>query len=280
VDQTYIAAAVVTGNVTLKPLTEVTGVRRGRFGEYVVSTREIDRFGREVSRAEIGCDQLHLAAGVLGTTQILLRARDKGTLSDLSQEVGRGYGNNGDIMVSHMLAPGDPAGTQQSLMGMINLDGRNDPDNPVYASMFSLPLPMETLALGYYVMVRTGDRADITYDRAKDSVAINWSQGYTDHPAAEGAAGFRQGDRRQRRGLLRRPLRGNRVRAQHRSPPGRGGAGHGHRLLRPRQRIRQAVRQRRVAAARVPGLQPVHVHHRARQTQHRMDPAGAQVITR
>jgi cholesterol oxidase len=80
-----------------------------------------------------------------------------------------------------MLAPNDPAGTQQSLMGMINLDGREDPDNPVYASMFSLPLPVETFALGYYVMVRTGDRADITYDRAKDSVVINWPQGYTDH---------------------------------------------------------------------------------------------------
>jgi cholesterol oxidase len=181
VDQTYIAAAVATGNVTLKPLTEVTGVRRERSGEYVVSTRQIDRFGRELARAEIGCEQLYLAAGVLGTTEILLRAREKGTLPDLSQEVGRGYGNNGDIMVAHMLAPSDPAGTQQSLMGMINLDGRDDPDNPVYASMFSLPLPVETFALGYYVMVRTGDRAEIAYDRAKDSVAIKWPRSHTDH---------------------------------------------------------------------------------------------------
>src|SRR5437588_28499 len=181
VDQTYIAGALATGKVTLKPLTEVTGIRRERSGEYVVSTREIDRFGKEVARAEIGCDELHLAAGVLGTTELLLRAREKGTLSDLSDEVGRGYGNNGDIMVSHMLAPSNPAGTQQSLMGMINLDGRDDPDNPVYASMFSLPLPVETFALGYYVMVRTGDRAAIAYDRDKDSITIDWPAGYTDH---------------------------------------------------------------------------------------------------
>ena len=58
---------------------------------------------------------------------------------------------------------------------MINLDGRDDPDNPVYASMFSIPLPVETFALGYYVMVKTGDRADITYDRA---------QGLDQHPLA------------------------------------------------------------------------------------------------
>jgi len=185
VDQTYIAAALATGKVTLKPLTEVTAIRRERSGEFVVFTREIDRFGKEVAHAEIGCDELHLNAGVLGTTELLLRARETGALPNLSEEIGRGYGNNGDIMVAHSLRPSDPAGTRQSLLGMINLDGRNDPDNPVYASMFSIPLPVETFALAYYVMVRTGDRADITYNRAKDSIAINWPDGHTDHLRAK-----------------------------------------------------------------------------------------------
>lgn len=181
VDQTYIAAALATGRVRLRTLTEVVGVRRDTDGRYIVSTREIDRWGTELARDELSCDQLHLAAGVLGTTEILLRARESGTLPDLSDEVGRGYGNNGDVMVAHMLADGDPAGTQQSLMGMINLDGRHDPDNPVYASMFSIPLPVETYALGYYVMVRTGDRAEIVYDRHRDTAVIQWPQEHTDH---------------------------------------------------------------------------------------------------
>ncbi|WP_374021780.1 GMC oxidoreductase [Mycobacterium sp. HNNTM2301] len=185
VDQTYVAAALATGKVTLKPLTEVTAIRRERSGEFVVSTREIDRFGKEVGRLEIGCDELHLNAGVLGTNEILLRARETGALPNLSEEIGRGYGNNGDIMVAHELQPTDPAGTQQSLMGLINLDGRNDPDNPVYASMFSIPLPVETFALGYYVMVRTGDRADISYDRATDGITINWPESHTDHLRAK-----------------------------------------------------------------------------------------------
>lgn len=181
VDQTYVAAALATGNVTVRPLTEVTGVRREPSGEYVVSIREIDRWGAEVARDEIGCDQLYLSAGVLGTTEILLRARDSGALADLSEEIGRGYGNNGDVMVSHMLATDDPAGTQQSLMGMINIDGRDDPTNPVYASIFSIPLPVETYALGYYVMVKTDDRADIVYDSSSDSVTIQWPQAYNDN---------------------------------------------------------------------------------------------------
>ncbi len=180
VDETYIAAALATGKVHLRPLTEVTAVRR-EGAEYVVSIREIDRWGNEIVREELGCDQLHLCAGVLGTTQILLRARDTGALPDLSEKIGQGYGNNGDVMVSHTLSESDPAGTHQSLLGMINLDGRNDPENPVYASIFSIPLPVETYALGYYVMVKTGDRTDITYDGASDSVSVRWTADHTEH---------------------------------------------------------------------------------------------------
>jgi cholesterol oxidase len=181
VDDTYIAAALATGKVQLRPLTEVTGLRREPSGEYVVSTRVIDRWGKELSRGEIGCDKLFLSAGVIGTNTILLRGRESGALSDLSDEIGRGYGNNGDVMVAHRLNDGDPAGTQQSLLGMINLDGRDDPDNPVYASMFSIPLPVETHTLGYYVMVKTGDRADIAYDAKSDSIDIRWPREHTDH---------------------------------------------------------------------------------------------------
>jgi cholesterol oxidase len=190
VDQTYVAAALATGKVALKVLTEVTGIRREHSGEYVVTVREIDRWGKEVRRNEIGCNQLYLSAGVLGTNAILLKARETGTLPNLSDQIGLGYGNNGDIMVSHRLKDSDPAGTEQSLMGMINLDGRGDPDNPVYASIFSVPLPVETHTLGYYVMVKTGDRADITYDQGSDSIKINWPQAYTDNLIAKARVVF------------------------------------------------------------------------------------------
>jgi cholesterol oxidase len=190
VDTTYVAAALATGKVTLNPLTDVTGIRREPSGEYVVSTRVIDRWGKELSRGEVGCDKLFLSAGVLGTNTILLRARESGGLHDLSEEIGRGYGNNGDVMVAHGLQDGAPSGTQHSSLGMINLDGRDDPDNPVYASVFSIPLPVETHTLGYYAMVKTGDRADIVYDAMSDSIDIRWPQEHTDHMVARAQAVF------------------------------------------------------------------------------------------
>jgi cholesterol oxidase len=44
--------------------------------------------------------------------------------------------------------------------------------------MFSIPLPVETHALGYYVMVSTRDRAEITYDRSSDTATIQWPDDY------------------------------------------------------------------------------------------------------
>ncbi|OHU26764.1 cholesterol oxidase [Mycobacteroides franklinii] len=181
VDRTYIAAALQTGHVTLRPLTEAVSIRQESADEYVVTIRQIDRWGTELSTTEISCRSLFLAAGVLGTVKLLLRARETGDLQNLGEEIGQDYGNNGDIMVSHNLSARDPAGTQQSLMGMISLDNRNDPADPLYANIFSIPLPVETHALAYYAMTRTEDRSDITYDIGNDEISIRWPQAYTDH---------------------------------------------------------------------------------------------------
>lgn len=181
VDRTYLAAAQATGNVLVRALTEVTAIRREPDGEWVVSTRTIDRWGKMLGQREIGCEHLYLNAGVLGTVKLLLQARDTGALPDLSDEIGCGYGNNGDVMVAHMLKESDPAGTHQSIMGLINIDGRYDPSNPVFATIFSIPLAVETHALAYYAMVKTDDRAEITYDRESDTVTVNWPQAHTDH---------------------------------------------------------------------------------------------------
>jgi cholesterol oxidase len=92
--------------------------------------------------------------------------------------------------VSHMLTDANPAGINQSIMGMINLDGRDDPDNPVYASIFSIPLPIETYALGYYVMVKTGDRGAITYDPGTDAISIDWPESNSQRLAAKAQVVF------------------------------------------------------------------------------------------
>lgn len=109
VDKTYLATAIGTGNVTIETLQRVVAVRTDPAGGYVLTVRASDLTGRVTQVRELGCGQLFLGAGSLGTTEILLRARETGTLPALSDQVGLGWGTNGNVMTARANLANRPA---------------------------------------------------------------------------------------------------------------------------------------------------------------------------
>lgn len=85
-DKTYLASALGTGNVTINTLERVREVRRAADGTYVLTADRIDVTGAVVETKQYGCTYLFLAAGSVGTTELLLRARETGTLPALRRE--------------------------------------------------------------------------------------------------------------------------------------------------------------------------------------------------
>jgi cholesterol oxidase len=95
VDLTYLAEAELLGAEVL-PGALVTGVEPGGPG-YLVRYRDV------ASSAEhtVGARRVVLAAGTLGTNELLLRCRDIArTLPGLSPRLGCGYSANGDFLAS------------------------------------------------------------------------------------------------------------------------------------------------------------------------------------
>lgn len=93
VDRTYLAVAESRG-ATIAPLTEVDGIVPVA-GGYRLLCREVQS-GRST---EFVAPLVVLAAGTLGTNQILLRSRDRlGSLPRLSPRLGHGYSGNGDFL--------------------------------------------------------------------------------------------------------------------------------------------------------------------------------------
>jgi cholesterol oxidase len=83
-------------SLTLSPESEVLTIRRtGDAYEVTYLDRRGER-GFDGRRATVRTRQVFLAAGVLGTTEILLRSRDAGGLQ-LSDKVGHGFSTNGDF---------------------------------------------------------------------------------------------------------------------------------------------------------------------------------------
>jgi cholesterol oxidase len=74
----------------LLPLHSVVAIERGQGGRYAVTTFRLSDEGEVVGAPRrLMCKHLFLAAGSIGTTSLLVRARETGALPALNEHVGR-----------------------------------------------------------------------------------------------------------------------------------------------------------------------------------------------
>ncbi|PJG58118.1 GMC oxidoreductase [Aeromonas cavernicola] len=103
-NQNYLRQAEATGLTHIYPGCEVSDISwDGR--RYLLSVALRSPLGDEIGRYELSCDRLVLAAGSIGTTELLVKAQAKGTLPRLNEEIGQGWGTNGDTLVSRSFSP-------------------------------------------------------------------------------------------------------------------------------------------------------------------------------
>ncbi|WP_328990566.1 GMC oxidoreductase [Kribbella sp. NBC_01245] len=178
-DQTYLADAVGTGNVTIRTLTKVTSIRRER-DDYVLTLERIDAWGKLLWRGELGCRYLFLGAGSLGTTELLLRARETGALPNLPESIGRGWGPNGNVMTARANHLWDSTGTLQSTIPTLAINNLHDPVHPALAEIAPLPVGIETWASLYLTITSNAERGRLVFDRANNKAKLLWGPGQSD----------------------------------------------------------------------------------------------------
>lgn len=182
-DHNYLALAEATSHVEILPLHSVVAIARGDEGRYFVTAFQISDEGQFVGRARhLACEHLFLAAGSIGTTSLLVRARATGALPALNRHVGLHWAANGDIPVTRGALPFTNAGTGGPAGHFI----MEDLDNPFGAtSLIELVLPPHiNAALGafgappyfanYASLGLPPAIGTFAYDAATDAVALNW----------------------------------------------------------------------------------------------------------
>ncbi|MFF8904184.1 GMC oxidoreductase [Streptomyces olivaceoviridis] len=174
-DQTYLAAALGTGNVTIHTLEKVTSVTRASDGSYVLTADRIDDTGAVVETRQYGCTYLFLGGGSLGTTELLVRARDTGTLPDLDPAVGAGWGTNGNTMLGRANHLWDTVGADQATMPVMGIDDWANADNPVFAEIAPLPMGFEHWISLYLAITKNPERATFSYDASSGGVRLDWT---------------------------------------------------------------------------------------------------------
>ncbi|SFB61879.1 cholesterol oxidase [Amycolatopsis marina] len=175
-DKTYLAAALGTGNVTIQTLQEVRDITRQQDGSYTLSVRELNPDGGVLAVRQISTRHLFLGAGSVGSTELLLRARETGRLPDLDEQVGQGWGTNGNVMLGRANHMWDTTGTLQSGMPALGIDNWDDPVHPVFAEIAPMPAGLETWASLYLAITKNPERGHFTYDATTDSARLHWAE--------------------------------------------------------------------------------------------------------
>ncbi|MFF4831265.1 GMC oxidoreductase [Streptomyces sp. NPDC001315] len=174
-DKTYLASALGTGNVTIHTMEKVRGISRASDGTYLLTADRIDDTGAVVETKQYSCTYLFLGGGSLGTTELLVRARETGTLPALDASVGAGWGTNGNVMLGRANHLWDTVGANQSTMPVMGIDDWANTANPVFAEIAPLPTGLEHWVSLYLAITKNPERATFTYDSASGGVKLGWS---------------------------------------------------------------------------------------------------------
>ena len=176
VDVTYIAQAEATGRVTVEALHNVRDIARTRTGRWQVDVDRTDVHGTVLEQKRITTDTLILAAGSVNTIKLLLRARHRGAIPDLPDDVGAGWGSNGDRIVAWTSTVDDFGAVQ----GGPVVFGSKDWEDPALANtVIQASVPpigadaRSTILVGFGV---SAARGVWTYDPARDDTVLHWAR--------------------------------------------------------------------------------------------------------
>ncbi|MEC5395356.1 GMC oxidoreductase [Bergeyella sp. RCAD1439] len=179
--KTYLKRALATGNVTIIPQHKVEQITSLKDGGFSLSVKQIDTLNRTVAQKRFTCENLYLGAGSLGTTELLLRSKALGGLSNLNEEVGKYWGNNGNTMASRYTAfvlGHQSRGNHQATMPVRGLDNFTDTEYPFFAEIAPMPVLGSYTAL-YLVVSKVEKLGQVLYDVKNDAIGLEWGTSHT-----------------------------------------------------------------------------------------------------
>ncbi|MFW7381730.1 MAG: GMC oxidoreductase [Oligoflexus sp.] len=171
-DNTYLKEAEESGLLEVKALHQVSDLRQLADGRYSISFEQLDDRGNVIAEGEIITAKLILSAGSMGTSSLLVRAKAKGMLPRLNDEVGRGWGNNGNAYALRLGL--EATGRWHGGPPAVGIKDYDNPMGPLFIEHPQLPIGIEFFGLLYFAIGITPTRGHFYYDQQQDEVKLSW----------------------------------------------------------------------------------------------------------
>ncbi|MFF3707451.1 GMC oxidoreductase [Streptomyces phaeochromogenes] len=170
--KTYLARATATGRVSISPLHKVTSVAPATGGRYTVVIDQLNTVGSTTATKTVTADRVFFAAGSVGTSKLLVQLKATGALPGLNSEVGKGWGDNGNVMCGRANHLWDPTGAVQSSIPCSGID--NWAAGGAFAEVAPLPTGIETFASFYLSITKNPNRAQFSWNASAGKAELNW----------------------------------------------------------------------------------------------------------
>lgn len=169
--KSYLPKIRATGRVTISALHRVVSVTPAA-GGYAVTIEQLNTNGDPIATKQVTAARVFFAAGSVGTSKLLVKLKATGALPNLNGEVGRGWGDNGNVMCGRANHMWDPTGALQSSIPTMGID--NWAAGGAFAEVAPLPTGIETYASFYLSITKTPNRAEFSWNAATGKVDLNW----------------------------------------------------------------------------------------------------------
>ncbi|HND46857.1 MAG TPA: GMC oxidoreductase, partial [Chitinophagales bacterium] len=181
-DRNYISDALGTGNLTIKTLSKVVEVSyQAETEKYTVIVETINERGILQETTTHQCSHLFVCAGSLGTSEILLKARETGKLPNLNQEVGNAFGTNGNAFTIRKNI-NKPTGNMHSSPPTLSVLDFNNPIAPLAAMQDIFPLGIDLRILLMVGQPYNEYKGSFQYQQSTNSIELNWATNGMDQP--------------------------------------------------------------------------------------------------
>lgn len=180
-DKTYLKKALATGNLEILDLHVVKDFVLNNDNTYTLNVNQIDTQGVPQKQFKINCQKLILAAGTMGSLELLLRSQHINKLP-LDKEIGQNWGNNGNFMTGRNWVNAFSGGTgfQQSTIPVGGIDNWEDPKHTFFAEIAPLPMGMN-VATSLYLMINKVDKpGEVSFNPETNYLNLKWDLSNTE----------------------------------------------------------------------------------------------------
>ncbi len=171
-DLNYLLLAEQTGFVDILPQHLVMTLTENANGKgFQVFCNELNEVGEVVRAKTFSCRHLFLAAGSLGTSELLVRAKQMGTLPRLNDQVGQFWGTNG-VTVGFRSDLGHTNPGQGGTGGAV-IEHFDNPYGPVTLGNFPIWNAKDGSLIDLGLAI-SKPRGQVTYDGNTNTFGVNW----------------------------------------------------------------------------------------------------------